>query len=102
MKTVAERQSSESPKAKKHKSTDSEESENSDEYSAQNQDSGRTVFDPDRYVLTNEEHGTMTPATHKICRNGWIVLLFNSWKWRATRCMQFDHHDECATIIVSQ
>ena len=76
-KTVAERQSSESPKAKKHKSTDSDvddeephnepgtssnsqpavpvlpynsgdaDSEYSDEYSAQNQDSGRTVFYPD-------------------------------------------------------
>ena len=64
-KTVDERQASESPKAKKHKSTDSEESEYSDEYCAQNQDSGRTVFYPDLFVLTKEEHWTMTPATHK-------------------------------------
>ena len=94
-KTVAERQSSESPKVKKHNSTDSEkddeepqkeprtssntqpigpilpsysgdgDSEYSEEYSAQSQDSGRTVPYPDLYVLTNEEHWTMTLATHK-------------------------------------
>ena len=40
-------------------------SEDSDEYSAQSQDSGRTVLYPDLYVLTNDEHWTMTPETHK-------------------------------------
>ena len=83
-KTVTERQSSESPESKKHKSTDSDEddeepqndsrtssnsrptglvlpynsgdedSEFSDEYSNRSQDSGRTVFYPDLYVLTIE------------------------------------------------
>ena len=42
-----------------------EDSEYSDKYRARSQDSGRTVFYPDLYVLTNEEHWTMTPATHK-------------------------------------
>ena len=42
-----------------------EDSENSDEYSAQCQDSGRTVLCPDVYVPSNDEHWTMTPETHK-------------------------------------
>ena len=42
-----------------------EESEHSDEHSAQCQDSGSTVFYPDLYELTNEEHWTTTPAMHK-------------------------------------
>ena len=42
-----------------------EDSEYSDEYSAQSQDSGRTVLHPDLYVLTEDEHRTMTPETHK-------------------------------------
>ena len=37
----------------------------SDEYSAQSQDSGRTVLYPDLHVLTKEEHWTVTPETHK-------------------------------------
>ena len=39
--------------------------EYSDEYSAQSQNSERTLFCPDLYVLTNDEHWTMTPETHK-------------------------------------
>ena len=39
-------------------------SEYSDEYSAQSQDSARTVPYPDLYVLTNDEHWAMTPETH--------------------------------------
>ena len=42
-----------------------EDSEYSDECSAQSQDSGRTVLCPDLYVTTNDEHWTMTPETHK-------------------------------------
>ena len=37
----------------------------SDECSAQSLDSGRKVLYPDLYVLTNDEHWTMTPETHK-------------------------------------
>ena len=40
-----------------------EESEHGDEYSAPSRDSERTLYYPDLYVLTNEEHWTMTPAT---------------------------------------
>ena len=42
-----------------------EDSEYSDEYSAQSQNSERTLYYPDLYVLTNDEHWTMTPETHK-------------------------------------
>ena len=42
-----------------------EDSEYSDEYSAQSQDSARTVLYPDLIVLTNDEHWTVTPETHK-------------------------------------
>ena len=42
-----------------------EDSEYSDEYSAQSEDSGRTIRYPDFYVLANDEHWTMTPETHK-------------------------------------
>ena len=40
-------------------------SEYGDEYSAESQDSGRTVPYPDLYVLSNAEHWTTTPETHK-------------------------------------
>ena len=33
--------------------------------SARSHDSGRTVLYPDLYVLTNDEHWTVTPETHK-------------------------------------
>ena len=42
-----------------------EDREYSDEYSAQSQDSGRTVLCPDLYVLISDEHWAMTPETHK-------------------------------------
>ena len=45
--------------------SEDEDSEHSDEYSAQSQDSARTILYPDLYVLTNDEHWTMTPETHK-------------------------------------
>ena len=41
-----------------------EDSEYSDEYSAQSWDSERTLFCPDLCVLTDDEHWTMTPETH--------------------------------------
>ena len=40
-----------------------EDSEYRDEYSAQSRDSEKTSFCPDLYVLTNDEHWTMTPET---------------------------------------
>ena len=48
-----------------HASSGDEDSEYSDEYSAQSQGSGRTVPHPDLYVLTNDEHWTLTLETHE-------------------------------------
>ena len=45
--------------------SEDEDSEDSDEYCAQSRDSGSTILYPDLYVLTNDEHWTMTPETHK-------------------------------------
>ena len=94
-KTAAEKQPREPPKARKHKSIDSDEddeehryelgtssntqptvpvlpynsdqedSEYSDECCAQSRDSDRTLYYPDLYVLTHDGHWTMTPETHK-------------------------------------
>ena len=77
-----------------------EDSEHSEAYSAQSQDTGRTVPYPDLYVLTNEEHWTMTPATHKYAAAAGSFGFSITEGWRTTRCMQFDHHAECATIII--
>ena len=42
-----------------------EDSGYSDEYGARSQDSTRTILYPDLFVLTNDEHWTITPETHK-------------------------------------
>ena len=42
-----------------------EDSECSNEYSARSHASGRTVLHPDLYVLSNDQHWTVTPETHK-------------------------------------
>ena len=45
--------------------SDDENNEFCDDYSARSQDSGRTVLYPDLFILTNDEHWTVTPETHK-------------------------------------
>ena len=42
-----------------------EDSEYSDEKSAPSQDSQKTLYNPDLHVLSNDDHMTMTPETHK-------------------------------------
>ena len=76
-------------------------SEYSDEYTAQSQDSGRTVLYPDLYVLTDDEHRTMTPETHK-CAAAAAGSFCDHRKWRSTGHIQIDHYAECTTIIVRQ
>ena len=109
---VAEKQPRELPKAKEHKSLDSDEDdeepqnepgtssnsqptatvlpyshgpaasaisgdeddEYSDAYSAQSQNSGRTVLYPDLYAPTDDEHWTMTPET-QVCSRSQVILL---------------------------
>ena len=59
-----------------------EDSEYSDEYSAQTQDSGRTVLYPDLSVPINDEHWTVTRETHKYAAAaGPINLLCYNRKW---------------------
>ena len=50
--------------------SDDENSESNDEYSVRSQDSGRTVLYPDLYILTNDEHWTVTSETHKFFLGG--------------------------------
>ena len=45
--------------------SDDENSEFCDEKSARSQDSGRTLLYPDLYILTDDEHWTVSPETHK-------------------------------------
>ena len=45
--------------------TGDEDSECCDAYCAQSRDSENALYHPDLYVLTNDEHWTMTPETHK-------------------------------------
>ena len=48
-------------------------SEYSDLYSAQRQDSERSVLYPDLNVLTNDEHWTVTPETHKYAADHFVL-----------------------------
>ena len=129
-KIVEEKQPSTPPKAKKHKSMDSDEddepqnepgtssnsqpsvpvlplhqgpaassqgpaasaisgdedSEYSDEYSAQSQDSGRRELYPDLYVLTNDEQWTMTPETQECRRSGTFCFVTTENGDQQDRC----------------
>ena len=49
--------------------SDDENSEYSDEQSERSQNSGRTVLYPDLYILTDDEHWTVPPETHKCAAN---------------------------------
>ena len=146
MKTVAQKQPSELPKAKKNKFMDSDEVDEepqnepgtsstslptvpvlryyqglaansqgpaasaisgdedsgySDEYSAHSQESGRTVLYPDLYVLTDDEHRTMTPETHKYAaaaRSCCFVTIENGDQQDKCKLITMP----CTTIIVRQ
>ena len=71
------------------------------EYSARSQDSGRTVLCPDLYILTNDEHWTVTPETHKFAAAAGI--LFSDYgDRRTTGYKQFDYYAKCAAMTVPQ
>ena len=57
-----------------------EDSEKSDDKSAQSRDSRRTQYFPDLYVLTNDEHWTMTPETHKYAAAAGSLCFLTSVK----------------------
>ena len=81
---------------------DNEDSEYSDECSAQSQDSQKTLHHRDLYVLTDDEHWTMTPETHKDAAAPGSFLHRDYRKWRSTGHMQFGHCAVCTAIIVPQ
>ena len=69
-----------------------EDSEYSDEFCAQCQDLQRTLHYPDLYVLTNDEHWTVTPETHKYAaaaRSFYFVTTDNK-----------DQHDICNLVTM--
>ena len=73
-----------------------------DEYSAQSQNTERTMFYPDLYVLTNDEHWTMTPETNKYAAAAGSFCFRDYRKWRSTGHMRLDHYAVCTTIFVPQ
>ena len=80
-----------------------EDSEYSDECTAQSQDSERTVYNSDLYVLTDDEHWTMTPETHKYAAaTGSFCVVTTENGWRTPRHMQLDHYAVCTAISVHQ
>ena len=81
--------------------SDDENIEYSDEYSARSQDSGRTVLSPDLYILTNDEHWTVTPATHKFAAAA-RILFSDYGDRRTTGLKQFDYDAKCAAMTVPQ
>ena len=78
-----------------------EDSEFCDEYSAQSQDSGRTVLYSDLQVVIHDEHWAMTPETHKYAAAAGSFCCDNR-KWKTTRHLQFDQCAVCATIIAPE
>ena len=68
-------------------------SEYCDEYSAQSQDSGRTILYPDLLVKTNDEHWAMTPETHKYAAAAGSFCFVTTEKWRSTLpCRVYNDH----------
>ena len=55
--------------------SDDDNSEYGDENSARSQDSGRTLLHPDLYILTNDEHWTVTPETQKYAAGSRVILF---------------------------
>ena len=75
-----------------------EDSEYSEEYSAQSQDSERTILYPDLYVLTDDEHWPMTPESHKyVAAAG--SFCFGTTENERQQDIQFDHYAVCTTIM---
>ena len=78
-----------------------EDSEYIDEYSAQSQDSERTLFYPDVYVLTDDENWTMTLETHKYAAATGSFCFVTSENGDQQN-MQLDHYAVCTTGSVPQ
>ena len=57
-------------------------------------------FHPDLHILTNDDHWTVTPETHKVCSCSRVILFCDYGKRRTTGYIQFDHYTACAAITV--
>ena len=68
--------------------------------SARSHDSGRTVLYPDLYVLTNDEHWTVTQETHKYTAATGSFLFCDHGKRRTAGYLQLDYYAVCAAIVV--
>ena len=69
--------------------------------SARSHDSRRTVLFPDRYVLTNDEHWTMTPEAHKHAAAAAGSCCFVATEnGEQQDIFQFDYFSKCAAITV--
>ena len=79
-----------------------EDREKSDECSAQCRDSDRTLYYPDLHVLTNDEHWTLTPETHKFAAAVGPFCFATTENGEQQDIMQFDRYAVCATITVLQ
>ena len=78
-----------------------EDSEYSDEKRAQSQDSQRTQYFPDLYVLANDEHWTVTPEAHRYAVAG-LSCFLTAGKKELAGHLQFGHYAVCTTTIVPQ
>ena len=76
--------------------SEDEKSEFCDEYSAQSQDSGRALLNPDLFFLTDDEHWTVTPETHKYAAavGSFCVVAPETGEQQEK---QFDHNAWCAS-----
>ena len=79
-----------------------EDSEYSDDKSAQSQDFEKTLFFPELCVQTNDEHWTMTQETNEYANSSRIILFCYNRIWRSTGHMQIDHYAVWSTISVPQ
>ena len=90
-------------------SSEDESTDNDDEHgegefgpaiqSARSHDLGRTVFYPDIFVLTDNEHWIMTPEAHKYAAAAGS-FCFVTGKRRTTGSLQLEYYTVCAAIIV--
>ena len=77
--------------------SEDEDSEYSDEKSARSQDPGRTVLCSELFVLTNDEHWTVTPETHKYAAAAGSLCFVTTQN--GEQHLQLDHFAVCAAVI---
>ena len=68
--------------------------------SARSHDSGRTVLCPDLYVLTNDEHWTVTRETHKYAAAAGSFCFVTTENGKTTGFPQLVNYAVCAAVVV--